>query len=164
MSTRKAVFSTALSIVTGTVMYILLNWIPVIGPVIVGFIAGLISKGSVKRRFFSAVLSAILGSAILMFFIFSKLEIRSILLWWIIILWNLAGIASAGIGSILSRIISSTADVVSEFRRFDSTIHGERDKRTISFNICPNCGMSNPDNNVYCAYCGSTMVREDDGV
>ncbi len=162
MPNIKEIFSTTLAVITGTAMYILLNWIPIIGPLIVGFIAGFIAKGSVKRRFLSGVLSAIIGFVILLLFVFSKWGLNNILLLWIILLWNLTGIVFAGIGSILGSMISSTADMMSKFRRFDSSIHQYTGK-TIRFNICPNCGISNPTDAVYCTSCGAAIVVRNDG-
>lgn len=160
----KGVFSTALAIITGTVMYILLNWMPIIGPLIVGFIAGVIAKDGPKRRILAGILSATSGFVILMLFVFSKWGLNNILLLWMLLFWNFTGIIFAGIGSILSQMISTTADLISEFRGFDSAIHRQTGAKTIRFSVCPNCGISNPENAVYCTSCGSMMAMKDDGM
>ncbi len=162
MSGIKGIFSTALSVVIGTVMYILLNWIPVLGPLITGFITGFIARGRAMRRAVAGILSAILGFAILMFFVFSKWGFGNILLLWMILFWNFTGIVFTVMGSILSSMLSTTADFISEFRRFESVIPRAGTK-TIRFNICPNCGIRNPENAVYCQSCGIAMIVKDDG-
>ncbi|MFH1125787.1 MAG: zinc ribbon domain-containing protein [Candidatus Altiarchaeota archaeon] len=104
---KKAAGTTAL-VLFGGILYTGLNWIPVLGPLAVGFIVGYRIKGSPSEGFRTGIYSASIGTILIALLLseiglFSTPEtatIAVILITWILFIWNLVGILLAGLGGI----------------------------------------------------------------
>lgn len=109
---RKAVL-TAAALIFGGLLYLGLNWIPVIGPLTVGFIVGYLIKASPGVGFRAGVYSASIGTialAILLngmgLFNYGEVGMPIVLLTaWILLIWNLAGIFLSGVGGMLGSLL-----------------------------------------------------------
>ena len=141
-----------IAVITGSILYIFMVWAPVIGPLITGFMVGLVSGDNARRGFFTGLFSGILGFSILIY-IFFRLDINnfiSIFLLWVLILWNLIGIAFIVLGSVMGAItfspLRSIGFVMGRKKR------NEPEMKT--FIICRNCGSSNQESNEFCRVCG----------
>lgn len=108
---RRAVLITA-TIIFGGVLYLGLNWIPIIGPLAVGFIVGYIIKEKPSTGFKAGVYSAALG-VITLAVVFSRTGLfnpaetgmlTALLTTWILVIWNVVGILIAGLGGLLGSL------------------------------------------------------------
>lgn len=151
------------AVLVGSLIYIPLVLIPLLGPLITGLVAGWISKTSTKRAFFIGVISGTLGFLFLVFIVVPNWNLRlNLFLWWIFFIWNLIAILFTGVGASFGSMISSTAEFFSDFRRFRIKDRGKGEERKRfyeseaeihTFIICPNCGISNPEESEYCSNC-----------
>ncbi len=152
-----------LAVTVGTLLYIVLNWIIIIGPLLSGFITGRIARCGLKRGFLIGILSAALGFGVLIYAInFANIGIGdpwNILLLWIFLLWNLVGLLFSGIGGALGSALSEPIDFSSSFRKHRKKRVSEKEPGTEVYVICPNCGFSNPEQNEYCNSCGTRLVE-----
>lgn len=152
------------ALVTGSVLYTGLNWIPLVGPLTVGFIASRISGGGLKRGFNAGIYSGLGGFTILMFslhhfgilgqlFASSGLStLAGLLLVWIIFLWNLVGILFCGVGGLLGAMVERTRRVFELGHRFTAELF--TGPRPATYVVCPNCGAGNPNTTDHCRTCG----------
>jgi len=170
MSIRE-IFSDVMAVLIGTLLYVGLNWIPIIGPISVGIISGYISGGNFKKGFTVGLLSASFGflailAIISKFGIFTQLFDLSIttlmimLFLWILLLWNLVSIFLTGLGGILGSLISPRKLFVKPGGKDEPIrIDVPKDEITSRYNtktyiICPNCGTGNLDSLENCTSCG----------
>jgi len=148
------------AVTVGALLYSVLNLIIIIGPLISGFVAGWLARCRVKEGFIIGVLSATLGFCISTYIInFANLRIDSflnILIFWILLLWNLVGFLFSGIGGALGSMLSEPIDLFS-FRKYRGRVM-EKEPDAEIYVICPNCGFSNPEKNEYCNSCGTKLV------
>ena len=108
---KKAVLTTTIVLLGGT-LYLALNWIPILGPLITGFLAGYLLKGNPKEGFNAGLYSAILGVIALALLINTTGLFNTavngtlvvLLTIWILTVWNLIGILLSGIGGMLGSI------------------------------------------------------------
>lgn len=168
-----------LRIVAGTLvgspLYVVLNWIPLLGPFIVGLTAGRIAKA---RGFLVGFFSGIFGFAFLLFFVFPRWGISgNFFLMWIMLLWNFVGIVLAGLGGSMGSATRRRPGFSYRFGSGRGRIFGSRggnesgsredkgaEKESIDepraqeiLVVCPNCGNSNPDGSERCRSCGGAL-------
>ncbi|MBU4265594.1 MAG: zinc ribbon domain-containing protein [Candidatus Altiarchaeales archaeon] len=165
-----------LRIVAGTLvgssLYVVLNWIPLVGPFIVGLTAGRIAKG---RGFLVGFFSGIFGFAFLLFFVFPRWGISgNFFLMWIMLFWNFVGIVLAGLGGSFGSAARRRSGFSYQFGSGRGRIFGSRggrgsgqggEKKTEKDSIeapevlvvCPKCGGSNPDGASECDACGGAL-------
>ena len=182
MSQLREISSAALAIIIGALLYVVLSWVPVFGPLIVGIAAGRIAKGPILRGLLVGASSAIAGFMLLSIYAPSGLS-GNFLIILIIIPLTLTGIIFAGIGGIFGSLMVATTDFLSsrQFRKppesaewepntaetsdlFDGhkKEHYKSDTTTYPHTpdavlktliICPNCGLGNPEEYMYCTSC-----------
>lgn len=159
----KEILRILFAVLTGSLLYIVLILIPIIGPLITGLIAGWIAKSKPKTGFFIGVISGIIGFLFLIFIAFPTWNLNlNFFVWWIFLIWNLIAFLFTGVGAILGSMMSTTADFFSKFDRSerrkkeDIYVH---EPETPIFVVCPNCGMSNPEDKGYCSSCGTPLRR-----
>ena len=112
----RRILTIAFGILFGGILYVALNWIPIIGPIAVGFMVGHMIKQNPGIGFKAGIYSACLGVIILAIlfantglFNFSGAGIILVLLAiWILFIWNLVGILLAGLGGIVGSITGQT--------------------------------------------------------
>jgi hypothetical protein len=154
-------FEKILAVAVGAFLYIILNWVIVIGPIISGFAAGRLARCKPKDGFFVGVLSAILGFCIIAYAMdFTAFRVNSLwdfLVSWIFLLWNLIGFLFSGVGGALGSLIAEPLGFFPGVRR-----HGRgsvvKESDPLVYVICPNCGFSNSERNEYCKSCGAKIV------
>ena len=159
------------AVLIGAVLYMGLNWIPIIGPLSVGIISVYISGGNFKKGFTIGLLSATFGflailAVISRFGVFSQLfgssgtALMVVLLLWILFLWNLVSIFIAGIGGIFGSLISPRRFFARKIQekepiRIDIPKNEIASKSNIkTYIICQNCGTGNLDSTDNCISCG----------
>jgi hypothetical protein len=137
-------------VVVGGLLYIGLNWIPVVGPLIAGAIAGYIAKGRVFDGFRTGVIAGIVGF-IGVIFVMAQMGLLNTtgvgvvltgLILWIILVWNLTAIFFMGVGGAVGSLAASTR---SFFKPMEA-----RFKAVKSYRICPRCGSSYPGSDKDC--------------
>jgi len=164
-----------LRIVAGTLvgssLYVVLNWIPLLGPFIVGLTAGRIAKA---KGFPVGFFSGIFGFAFLLFFVFPRWGISgNVFLMWIMLLWNFVGIVLAGLGGSVGsaarrsgfsyRFGSGRGRIFESLRGKESGPEGEKKAEKDSIKapeilvVCPKCGGSSPDGASRCNACGGAL-------
>jgi hypothetical protein len=154
MDYLKTVVRTAAVALFCGVLYVGLNWVPIAGPLIVGFTAGWLRRGTPKECFKMGVYSAMIGFiAISALFSWWRMStpsnepVFSLLAAWIILLWNVLGIILAGLGG-------AAAGLFGVFNRLVGLDTGaEKSKTTVSYAICENCGCGYSGES--CTLCGS---------
>ncbi len=161
---RKLFYSLS-SVIVGGILYIGLNWIPIAGPLIVGFIAGWIRRGNSKEGFNAGIYSGLLGFIALtaLLYKWGALNARGIetfvvmLIAWIIFLWNLVGILLAGLGGLVGSMFHATKNFFLGGRREDVKPAGGYFNRGVTFKICPDCGSGNTEDAIKCGNCGAAL-------
>ena len=165
-----------LRIVAGTLvgssLYVVLNWIPLVGPFIVGLTAGRIARA---KGFLVGFFSGIFGFAFLLFFVFPRWGISgNFFLMWIMLLWNFVGIVLAGLGGSMGSAARRRSGFSYRFGSGRGKIFGLREGRGSEpggekraerdsikapdiLVVCPNCGNSNPDGSERCKSCGGAL-------
>lgn len=135
-----------LSIAVGSALYIVLNWIPILGPFLSGMVAGSLSKGYWKKGATIGLFSAVLGFLFLALFIFPLWGIyQNVLVLWILLLWNLIAIVFSTLGG----LFGSMGSLASSFQKFQPPGR--------ALVICPSCGESNPEGTTRCRICGNEI-------
>ncbi len=155
-----------LGITTGAFLYIGFNWVPIIGPVLIGVFIAKLAKPSVRDGFFAGVLAGLFGfilltGAILAYglgwFMTSTIKIVAlILLAWIFLLWNLAGILLTGLGCALGSAVFRVGRIVEKTQE----LFGKKDREVTDLRnvvLCKNCGVENLKGNRYCSICGEKI-------
>jgi len=142
----------------GGLLYLGLNWVPLAGPLIAGFVVGWLLKGEPGESFKAGVYSGILGfitvSILLSFWRFntpSNQIISSLLIGWILLLWNVVGILFTGFGAMLYSIVNSFSRIFGIDLKTPSPPAGGRAEA--SYKICDKCGNGFLDENGGCSYC-----------
>ena len=147
MPKLRNIFSFFLSIIVGSFLYVILNLVPIAGPIAVGVVAGKFSGNDMKRGFFAGLFSGIVGFLLVFFVfyrwiyewgIFGKLFIGLIL-----IVWNFFAIVFAGIGGVIG------AGFFKEKKK--EKVNREERKTLV---LCKKCKAANPKENKYCNSCG----------
>lgn len=148
------------AVLAGSLLYIILVWIPLIGPLIVGLTVGWIARCNVRKGFFIGVLSGFTGFLYLIYVAFPDMNF---LLWWGFLVWNLFASLFTGVGAVLGSMMSTTTEFFSKFDRFErrkrKDIYVHEPKVPI-FIVCPNCGTSNTEDECYCSSCGNPIRGE----
>ncbi len=148
-------------VLVGALLYMILNWIPVIGPLFMGRRVGRMVKGHPMKGAGIGILSAVVGFFCLNVFIFPNWDIFGRIL---LIGWNFIGIIFAGIGGAIGSMTSAISDLkISGDRRnaYTNAFHtfkSESDVKTLI--ICPNCSFTNPEGRAYCGSCGAKLYTD----
>jgi len=181
---KKTVLHTT-AVFSGGVLYVGLNWIPIIGPIIVGFLVGYTVKENPRNGFRLGVYSATLGAAMIavilgnsgLFNMAGSGTLLAMLIAWILIIWNLVGILLAGLGGMLGALVGQAKTMFDMIPKLEMLPFGisfgmpkpkrvlklqappvEEEKR-IKFNICEYCGSSNPELNKVCDTCRKRLKQ-----
>ncbi|MEM2918614.1 MAG: DUF5518 domain-containing protein [Candidatus Altiarchaeota archaeon] len=144
-------FNRALSLIFGiffsSLLYVILSFIPIFGPLIVGIISGKFSNGDIKHGFLAGLFSGIFGSALLSFLLYSEIHswnfFAKIIFTGIFIFWNFFSILLTMIGGVLGAII---------FR-----VNKTEEKERKVFLLCNKCKTANLKGEKYCFKCGEKL-------
>lgn len=112
MAELKKTVLTAAAIISGGVLYMLLNWIPIVGPLAAGFAVGYTLKENPLNSFRAGAYSAAIGWLTLIVLLgragfFNPSEIGNLtllLVIWILVVWNFFGILLAGVGGVIGSL------------------------------------------------------------
>jgi len=157
------VINRVLTILTGFCLYILLCFIPLIGPLIAGFYIGGRAK-SVRNGLFMAFTSALLGFFTLSLFIFPN-AYENILPGMVYMLWQTLSIISMMVGAVIGSMIQGVKGVIDMFnyQRVGSAVKPgpaqtvEKEDAVKTYVICPACGEPNEGDRRKCRACGSEI-------
>lgn len=131
----------------GSIFYVILSFIPIVGPFIAGIISGKFSNGKLKRGFFSGVFSGIFGVALLAFLLYREIHslnfFAKIFFTGIFIFWNFFAIILAAIGGVVGAVI---------FKK-----NKQQCKRERTFVLCNKCKTANMKGEKYCFKCGEKL-------
>jgi hypothetical protein len=169
------IFQKAAAVSVGGVLYLGLNWIPIIGPLVAGLSAGKIAGGRTNEGFKIGIYSGILGTILVIILlnrvgIFNTQGINSIVVFlvaWILLLWNLTGILFAGIGGALGNLVQKTSNIIEQLDMLRRPVRPhpirleppKEYKREYSheYVICPKCGVGNPAGADTCSECKNQL-------
>lgn len=156
MFSLKNKLSFIFGITIGSLLYVILNFIPLIGPFLAGVTTGKFSR-NLKQGILGGFLSGVVGS-LLVFFIFSNwLYTWSIfgkfLAGSFLLIWNLVGIIFTTLGGIIGSAFSFQKRI---WERFTPEKEEEEVKRKILV-VCKNCKTANPKGREYCKSCGEKL-------
>ncbi len=142
----KDTFSLVLGIIVGAPLYVILNFIPLVGPFLSGFTAGKISQGGLKNGslagFFSGVIGSLLIFSLFSGWVYSWGFLSKFLVGGFLLLWNLVGIILTTIGGIVGAIFHPKKE--------------SQEERKILV-VCKNCKSTNPKGKKYCDSCGEKL-------
>jgi hypothetical protein len=157
-SLRDYVFYVA-SVIIGGLVYVGLNWIPLIGPLAVGAFVGYLRRRGPRDGFKAGTTTALLGFLGVIYLLSSTsllplrgITLPSLLVFWILLLWNVVGILLAGVGGALSSMFFHAHDFLE--RRLEYSGGVENPVSVISYSLCSNCGVSIKDDLHECPSCG----------
>lgn len=149
----------------GSLIYVPLALVPVIGPLAAGLSAGKAAKVRPPQGFLLGVGCAVSGFLLWVFVVFPFFNVRpdnllSGIFWLLFALWNLFGALVAGVGGVLGSLASLSERVFSS----RSVTNGGRSGKTEEaipnessapvYVICPACATSNTEDAIYCINCG----------
>lgn len=144
LSSKKSLKQTA--ILLGALAYTGLGFLPVIGPLLVGFLVGYLRRGGPKDGFTHGIIASVIGSVIMLILLFTVIlpiqqgyTLPVLLASWILILWMFSGIIFAGLGGGLSAILWNAQDFIDNRFNFTET-KNSRTRGGVSYTICPECG------------------------
>jgi hypothetical protein len=144
----------------GATTYVFLSWIIMIGPLISGFMSGLVAGGGGRRGFTTGLLSAIAGFIILVALMNAAgLEVKgvvAILLYWVFILTNLFGFLLSAVGGAIGAMIAGQPKSIGPKEPQQENIFHERAAEV--YVICPACGHSNREQDEFCKHCGTHIL------
>jgi len=172
---------TAAAVFLGGILYLSLNWIPVLGPLAVGFIVGYAIKQNPGRGFRAGVYSAALGVLMLALLLAETGLINPAetgTLWllltsWILFIWNLAGILLAGLGGMLGSLARQTKRMMDALGTgmaampFNISFGAPAPKRVLRLRAPPMEATEKPEEAageervvfVICPHCGSSNLE-----
>jgi len=151
-------------IAAGGILYVGLNWIPIIGPLLVGLFVGYYGKGSVKAAFDRGIASGLAGSVMVAVILFkanvfqtsgSELAL-TFMFAWILFVWNVVGMLFCGLGGAAGAMAGSLNDLYKTITgRYN---HAKPESGDIAYRICPKCGAGNLERAMFCSSCGSALT------
>ena len=121
MNDLKQTAYAAAVLLAGGLLYLTLNWIPILGPLAAGFAVGYALRGSMPGTGFKAGVYAaslgVIGVAFLLDSIglFDSSQTSPLVLFvamWVLLVWNIAGILLAGIGGMLGSLTGQAKRIV----------------------------------------------------
>jgi hypothetical protein len=152
----------------GSLIYVPLALVPVIGPLAAGLSAGKAAKVRPPQGFLLGVGSAAVGFLLWVFLVFPFFNVRPDnlplgIFWLLFALWNLFGAMVAGIGGVLGSMLSLSERVFSSRNgtnrgragKTGEEIPNESDAPV--YVICPACATSNTEDAVHCINCGKEI-------
>lgn len=139
----------------GSVTYVLFSWIPLIGALISGFIAGTLSAGGIRRGLEDGFISALLGFVIVIA-LMNLLQIKisgfiDMLFFSIFIVYHTINIILASLGGAFGGI---TATHRNKQKKVPSGFYDAPPKVYV---ICSSCGQSNREKDENCRTCGKNL-------
>lgn len=151
----------AVSVIFGGIMYSLMNWVPIIGPLMVGVFIGRSVKGGVKRAVTAGVLCVVVGVVVLLKYVLDLSLLANILFLWMFVVWHIVCLFFVVVGCLMGSMMSSTSAFFSQSKKFVGGMHkyrsvGQEDE-VKTFMICPRCGHSTPEGVPNCSYCGTSF-------
>jgi hypothetical protein len=146
----------------GAIFYVPLTLVPIIGPLLAGYVSGRIAKTGVTTGIILGGVSSCLGFIAWINFIYPQVNgsLDSTLSWvflWVFVIWNITSIVFMIGGAVIAGI-QNTADKIKIMSRIpeDETMNTEFNV-TNTFIVCPNCGSANPENSDKCSFCGAQI-------
>jgi len=152
----------ASSIISGAATYVCISWIPLLGPIFSGVIAGKVRKGGGREGFSAGAFGGLIGfaatSLLLNYWgIWSSVlsgSAAGLLLGWIYLVYNIAGVALAGVGGVLGSMLASFEVAAEPQACAAAAIEPESLKDAVVYRICPECGIGFKESDGECASCG----------
>lgn len=153
------------AIIVGILVFVGLIWIPVIGPFVSGLAIVWISKTKPKESFKLGIISAILGSLTLMM-ILVKIglpytsgpeQIISAMFVWIIIVYTLFSMLVCAVGAFSGSVFMTakkTLEFVDDYTQGNSGNLAD----SITYVICPVCGISSKESEKHCPSCNRAFI------
>ncbi len=152
----------------GSLVYVPLVLVPIIGPLFAGISAGKIAKMRPQQGFLLGVASAAIGFLLWVFLVFPFFNLRpdtilSEIFWMLFILWNLFCILLAGIGGLLGSMLSLSDRMFFSHKGTNDKISRETVEENANgsnapvYVICPACATSNAEDAVRCINCGKEI-------
>jgi hypothetical protein len=163
MADIKTALKVAGAAIAGGLLYVVLNIIPLIGPLAAGFLTGYWAGGGFKRGFKTAALGAVVGSiavayAFIRFGISDSAGVSQLMLLfmaWVLLVWNLVGILLAAVGGGVGALGKEVYTVIPK-NLIDSFKVG-KDTPGLEYMVCPECGQGNVTSATSCIGCGKPL-------
>jgi len=146
----------------GGLLYVALNWIPIIGPFAVGVLTGYLVGGGFRQGFKYGAYAAAIGSAITAYLLL-KYGLGSepvntmllLFLGWVLVIWNTAGVVVAGLGGGFGAIGKDIKSVIPQ--DLIKMFRPSAPKPSTDYIICPMCGQGNVSEAKTCIGCGKPL-------
>ncbi|MCX6695214.1 MAG: hypothetical protein NTU61_02820 [Candidatus Altiarchaeota archaeon] len=155
----------AFVVLAGGVLYALFNWIPLLGPLVVGAVVGFNCGGGLRKAFWMGAASGFVGFILVSFALYwtSPFDLNGLgavavlLLAWTLLVWNIAGALSCGLGGALGVMARDFNSFSERFFSRSGMSHGSGGN-IVSYRICPSCGEGTADKTGFCVKCGSAIL------
>jgi hypothetical protein len=163
MPDLKGKLRSAAAVVFGGLLYAVLNWIPLVGPLVMGMITGYWVGGGFTNGFRHASVAAALGSTLVAFLLaqYGLTDASGVttpmifFIVWVLMVWNIAGIILGGIGGGLGAIGRDLHQLIPEAVR--DKFREPMAKSGVEYIICPGCGQGNLSSAAACIGCGRAL-------
>ncbi len=144
-------------VLVGALFYTVLNWVPIVGALAVGFFIGYCSGGGFKRGFRDSLSAAILGAVIVLYLIVSsgvvsmdgKDLVLTAFIYWVILVWNIIAALVAGVGGGMGAWGKNLWTLIP-----DEWFDDKNDRSGTEYVICESCGHGNVSTANACMTCG----------
>ncbi|MFH0861316.1 MAG: hypothetical protein V1921_08950 [Candidatus Altiarchaeota archaeon] len=151
------------ALILGSLLYLGLNWIPIVGPLSAGFIAGRLGRATPNNSFKLGVISGAIGFVTILFMsarwgVFDTIGLGRIfsgLMVWIVVVYNLFGILLTGVGAYVGSVFTSAKRLFRTDGRVYQPFSGLSGSDVRTYRICRECGTSSLEPEAKCANCGS---------
>jgi len=149
------------TIILGALLYTGLNWIPIIGPALVGALCGYWVGGGFKRGFNHAIAASVLGTLIIAYVFASGNLLEhagptlGTFILWMLLVWNASGIVFTSIGGGLGAIGKDMANIIPQ--GIKDAFSPPKPKSGLNYALCPVCGQGNVEGATTCVSCGNTI-------
>jgi hypothetical protein len=163
MPDANATFKSILAVAVGALLYAILNWIPIVGPVAAGLFVGVRVGGGFKRGFNRGIHAGALGCLIIVvilsgYDVFNAAGGSGLLTFfilWVLLAWNVLGVFLAGVGAGFGAVGKDIHSLIP--RDIRDTLFPREDKNGVDYLICPVCGSGNVKSASTCVSCGANI-------
>ncbi|MBU0761604.1 MAG: hypothetical protein KKD39_01135 [Candidatus Altiarchaeota archaeon] len=147
-------------IVCGALLYTVLNWVPILGALIVGLVVSFGSGDGFRRGFRNGISAGLLGLAMVFYLVVAnnilpyegKDLVLTLFIYWILLVWNVLGAFIVGLGAGFGCWGRSIKTLLPP-EWFDD----KNDSRGAEYRIC-SCGQGNNANAKTCSKCSSELM------
>jgi len=160
----KDALKASVAVAAGAALYLVLNWVPLLGPLAVGLTVGYLVGGGFRRGFQSGLVSSLLGCALVVLAVYHMIpqgasfsNLPWLFMVWVLAVWNLAAVALTCVGAGFGAVGKDLKSMIPpKLMEIFSPIN---EKDSVDYIICPICGSGVKLDSSYCSECGKLIEQ-----